>query len=193
MRWLRLLALVLGSGWFIPVSCTVATIAGTPLVAKSDAREVSRRDTLHSLFKVAAEPGEAGRPFRVLGLSEIAPYIPGGTAAGGVRSLSFRLSASSGTLETGSSTFAYRVLEDNGREQLIELVEDYRDGDNTIWSRYRATRSTVQPVSSRMFYFGYMFQAAAFAFFFALLLYFVGRLMRRTLAASPPDEQAAIN
>jgi hypothetical protein len=81
------------------------------------------------------------------------------------------------------SRFEYRVLEDSGSEQLIELVEAYDDGDNTIWSRYRATRNTIAPVSSRMFYFGYMFSAMVYAFIGALVLHGIGRLLRRRFAA----------
>ena len=91
--------------------------------------------------------------------------------------------AASGSMHESGSKFEYRVLEESGSEQLIELVEAYDDGDNTIWSRYRATSNTIAPVSSRMFYFGYMFSAMFYAFVGALVLHVIGRQLRRRLAA----------
>ena len=97
--------------------------------------------------------------------------------------LSFRMSAASGSMHDSHSKFEYRVLEDSASGQLIELVEAYDDGDNTIWSRYRATGNTIAPVSSRMSYFGYMFSAMFYAFVGSLVLHVIGRLLRRRLAA----------
>ena len=62
---------------------------------------------------------------------------------------------------------------------MIE-VED-KDDDRTVWSRYRATSTEVTPLASRMFYFGYMFGALPYAFGAALLLYGIGRFLRRRL------------
>jgi hypothetical protein len=50
---------------------------------------------------------------------------------------------------------------------------------NTIWSRYRATHRDIYPVSSRLFYFGYMFTAVPFAFVSSVLLYAAGRTLKR--------------
>lgn len=181
---LQILATVLGSVWFFPVSCTTGTFVGNQIVAAADARDASKGDKVHSLFKVAAEPGEKGASFRVLHWDEVQPYLAQGGAAAAPAPVSFRMSAASGSMHEWDSKFEYRVLEDSGSEQLIELVEAYDDGDNTIWSRYRATKNTIAPVSSRMFYFGYMFSAMVYAFMGALVLYGIGRLLRRRLAAS---------
>jgi hypothetical protein len=182
-RGLKLLATVLGSVWFFPVSCTTGTFVGNQIVAAADARDASKGDTMHSLFKVVAEPGEKGAAFRVLHWDEVQPYLAQVGARPAPAPLSFRMSAASGAMHERDSRFEYRVLEDSGSEQLIELVEAYDDGDNTIWSRYRATRNTIAPVSSRMFYFGYMFSAMVYAFIGALVLHGIGRLLRRRFAA----------
>jgi hypothetical protein len=179
VRWKQALAVVLGSAWFFPVSCTTATFFGTHMAARLDEREVARGDSVHSQFSVAAEPGEAGRPFRVLARDEI-------DAAKAKAAVTFRMSRPRGAADIEQSKFSYHVLADTGQEQLIELVEEYRDGDNTVWSRYRATSSTVSPVSSRMFHFSYMFAALPFAFGLALVLYFAGLSLRRRIAAPDP-------
>ena len=184
-RGLKLLATILGSVWFFPVSCTTGSFVGNQIVAAADARDVGKGDKVHRLFRVVAEPGEKGASFRVLHWDEIQPYLAQGGARPAPTPLSFRMSAASGSMHESGSKFEYRVLEDSGSEQLIELVEAYDDGDNTIWSRYRATGNSIAPVSSRMFYFGYMFSAMFYAFIGALVLHVIGRLLRRRLAAKP--------
>jgi hypothetical protein len=79
----------------------------------------------------------------------------------------------------GRSSFSFRVLEQTDSVQIIELVEAYHDGDNTIWSRYETTGSAITPISSRMFYFGYMFSAFPYAIGFAVLLPLVGWRIRK--------------
>ena len=168
MRWIQIFLIVVGSNWFFPVSCTTGVIVGPQIVAALDSRDVLKGDQVHSLFKIAAEPGENGQSFRVLS-------YPGKEDNNG----SFRMSGTSASIEKGESAFSYRVIEDTGQEQLIELVETYKDGDNQIWSRYKATKTKITPLSSRMFYFGYMFTAFPFAIVCALFLTFAARIVRR--------------
>ena len=92
---------------------------------------------------------------------------------------SFLMSKSSGHLNSDRSSISYQVIEETVSEQVIEVVETYHDGDNTIWSRYKATRSTITPFSSRMFYFGYVIGVLPYAIGFGLLLYVTGRVFRR--------------
>ncbi len=181
---LRMLAIVLGAQWFFLLSCTTGAVVGTQIVAKLDERDVEQGDTVHSLFKIAAEPGEDGKSFRVLRMDQVQSSLAEGEKASTEAPLRFRMSSPAGAIDFARSTFTYRVLEDSGQAQLIELVERYKDGDNTIWSRYRATNTMVMPVSSRMFYFGYMFTALPYAVGMALLLYGTGRTLQRMSAAS---------
>jgi hypothetical protein len=173
MRWMKILAIVLGAVWFLPVSCIMGVWVGTRIAAKLDEREVVKGDTVHAAFLIVAEPGEKGMPFMALPLNDTGSFKQTG------KSGSFFMSKPSGTIDSKRSEISYQVLTESGPEQLIEVVEQYHDGDNTIWSRYKATRSEVTPVSSRMFYFGYMFQAVPYAFCIALFLFFIGRLLRR--------------
>jgi hypothetical protein len=96
------------------------------------------------------------------------------------------MSKPSGRIDINDYThLSYRVLENQGSAQVIEVEDD--DDDRRIWSRYRATHTDVMPLSSRMFYFGYMFGALPFAFGIALGLYGVGRFLCRRFLKEPPS------
>ena len=172
MRWLKIAAIILGASWFFPVSCITGIVVGTNIIAKMDERHVERGDEVHSLFKVAVVPGIDGRSFNVVSLSELSTLKD---------DVFFRMPKPNGSIDLEGSNFSYQVIEEIGPEQIIEIVEAYHDGDNTIWSRYRATHTSAVPISSSMFYFGYMFGAFPYGFGFALFLYVIGRLLRSRL------------
>jgi len=44
---IRIIAVILGSAWFLPVSCTIGMIAGPGVISKIDAREVEKGEELH--------------------------------------------------------------------------------------------------------------------------------------------------
>lgn len=160
---------MLGSGWFFLVSCTAGLVVGTQIVGMVDARDASAGDTMHSQFSVVIEVTRSDEPFIAVDL--------GDTYSADVPYDYYLLSRSSGSFEARDSDYSFEVLEDTGSGQIIEVVEAYKDGDNTIWSRYEATRSGITPISSRMFYFGYAFAAMPYAFGFAFALYFAGRIL----------------
>jgi len=170
--WLKVSAIVLGASWFFPVSCSTGVIVGIHVIAMMDERNVERGDNVHPLFKVVVEPGSDGRPFNVVSLNEL-PRL---------KEVSFHMSKPNGSIDIDGSNIIYQVIEEVGQEQIIEVVEEYHDGDNTVWSRYRATRTSAVPISSRMFYFGYMFGAFPYGVGFAFFLYITGRLLRRRIA-----------
>ena len=174
MTTVKVLALVLGSAWFFPVSCTTTLYAGIHVIAHMDARDVARGDQVHSIFSIVVEPGDKGAPFRSVPLSEFPRLREIGNA------YSLLMSKPSGRIDVNEYTHvSYRVLENQSSVQVIE-VED-KDDDRTVWSRYRTTATDVTPLASRMFYFGYIFGALPYAFGAALLLYGIGRLLRRRL------------
>ena len=170
MRLINVIIILLGSIWFFPVSCTTGVFMGTQIIAKLDEREASKGEEMHSLFSVIIEPGKNGRLFRPIGLSELTEFE---------NNTSFLMSRPTGSEDYEDSNFSYQVIKDTGQEQVIEVVERYHDGDNTIWSRYKATQTSVMPLSSKMLYFGYMFSAVPYSFGFALFLYAFGRFFRR--------------
>ena len=179
MKWVKVLTLVLGSPWFFPVSCTSTFYAGMHLMSR-----------LHPLpyCLVAVEPGENGKPFQLV-------RVKSGENGKTFRSVSlfdlpeFRRTPGASLLmskpfsridENSYTYLSYRMLEDQGSAQVIE-VED-KDDNRTLWSRYRATSTDITPLASRMpLYFGYMFSALPLAFGTAFLLYGIGRFLRRRL------------
>ena len=175
MKGVNVLALVLGSAWFFPVSCTGTLYAGIQVIAKVDEREVARGDHVHSGFSVVVEPGENGLPFQLIPLSDLHRFTVVGKPS------SLLLSKPSDRLQVSDYRYvAYRVLEQQEGLQVVE-AEDHND-DRTIWSRYRTTGADVVPLASRMFYMGYMVSAMPYALGSAFLLYGVGQWLRRRLA-----------
>jgi hypothetical protein len=157
------------SGWFFLASCTTGIMVGIPLAAKLDARDAASGETMHSQFSAVIESTSGDAPFVAVHLRDI--------ERSGSTSGNYLLSRSSGEFETKDSEYTFEVLEETGAGQIIEVVEAYKDGDNTIWSRYEATSSSLTPISSRMMYFGYGFAAFPYAFGFAFVLYMVGRVI----------------
>jgi hypothetical protein len=176
MKWLKILVLIIGSIWFIPVSCTGLLAAGTQINANLDERDVARGDEIHRYFSVVVDTTGGEQPFRVISLPELQRL----RAAGELHSL--LMSKKSGNINSDNDYHAsYRILESRDKEQVIEVVTG--DDDGEILSRYRAISTDIIPLGSRMFHMGYMYQALPFAFGAALLLYGIGWLMRRKIRA----------
>ena len=175
-RIVRVLAVILGAVWFFPVSCTTAVIVGTPLVSKFNERHMEKGDVPHShLFKVVWQPGEAGAPFGISRLEDI-PRIKKLTPA-----RSFLMEQPTGGGAGGKYTvLSSKVLSSGETEQLIEVR--YADDTYDSWSRYRATRSEVTPVFSKIMDPGFMIMSLPFALGFAAAIYAVGKWLRRRVA-----------
>lgn len=190
MNWTRIAIIVLGSGWFFLVSCTAGLFVGTRIVAQMDARDVSRGDTVHSRFSVVIKSESRDEPFSVVGLYDLTRFEEQSGDSDEPFTDSFLMPEPSGRLDSDISSFSYEVIEETANGQIIEVVETYHDGDNTIWSRYEAAQSSVTAISSRMFYFGYMFAAFPYAIGFGVLLYAIGRYLRsrNKAAASANDD-----
>lgn len=182
---IRILALVLGSALFFPVSCTGSLYVGTRIAAWLDTRDVARGDEVHRSFSVIVEPGVDGQPFRAQRLSELPRLLK---EEGRERPISLLPSKPAGRIANGKhGWFSYRVLEDKGSALVIE-VED-SDGDRMAWSRYQVRRGVkgeggagpgvVVPLESRMFAPDHMVRALPWALGLAFLAYGIGRWLRR--------------
>ncbi|MBK1694415.1 hypothetical protein CKO09_06635 [Chromatium weissei] len=175
MKGLKLFALLLGSAWFFPISCTSTLYVGIHLNAYLDAREVKRGDQLHGGFSVAVVQNNVEAAFQLLPLAELHRFRVVG------ESYNLLLPKPFDRIDTNKyQHIAYRVLEQHDHSQLIE-VEDSND-DRTMWSRYRTDGQAVIPIASRMFDVSYMMNALPFAFGIALLLHGIGLLLRRQIA-----------
>jgi hypothetical protein len=151
-----------------------------------DSRDVSSGDTVHSKFSLVVKSEGSDEPFNVVRLHDLTRYEETRGSSDEPYVRSFLMPKLSGHLDSDTSSFSYEVIEETSDSQVIEVVEAYHDGDNTIWSRYEATRTSVTPISSRMFYFGYMFAALPYAIGIGLLLFVVGRFLRNTSQVSAP-------
>jgi hypothetical protein len=169
---LRFLALVLGTIWFFPVSCTTGILAGTLTLARLDSRDIEKGQQSHPWFFVVARPAEVESPFTVIELKDLPKF------RSSTHHHSFLMPRPSDRIKTNEyKHVSYQVISDRGTEQTIEVK--YSDDDKTIWSRYLATPSDIVPLSSRMSHPGYMFRALPIGVIFALLIYGVGRFLRK--------------
>jgi hypothetical protein len=177
MKLIRFIIVVLGSFLYFPVSCTLGVVGGTLAIAWLDSRDVQKGDPVHSPFSVVAIPQNSQNKsdFLVLPLQKV-EQIKADNAP-----LSFLMPLSNSTKEADDSHYSYKVVEDRGKEQTIEVIQAYKDGDNTIWSKYRATEKGVYPLSSRMFCVGFMFQAIPIGIIFSLCLYACGKILKRRI------------
>ncbi len=171
---IRILAVVLGAVWFLPVSCTTGIFIIYPLVTKSYERHMSKGDAPHSLFTVVWEPGMEKNPFGYARLDVLAP-------AEKSPKRTFLMGQPSGRFEGGRrETVVYKVLSSTATEQLIEVTwsSDTYGGV----SRYRATRTEVKPEFSKVEAPDIMIKALLMAMAVAVALFVVGRLLRRLKA-----------
>jgi hypothetical protein len=165
----------MGAKWFFPISFIAVMIAVVPLFSQFDERHVERGDQPHSLFFIVWQPGEAGAPFGFSRLQDLSRTKVSAPAR------SFIMEQPSGRIEGGKSTVvAYKVLSSGASEQHIEVA--YADDTYSSWSRYRATRSEVTPVFSKVTEPGYMFMAFPVALGFAAAIYVLGAWLRRRVA-----------
>lgn len=185
MKLYRLVGVVLGSLLFLPISCSVGAICGVPIVSWLDSRNVEEGDTVHSLFSAVAEVKNNRERIIVLGLSQIEEVKKSREP------VSFLMSKPNGSFIMDQSEWSYKVLENSGDQQLIEVVQKYLDGDNTIWSRYRAKEHNIFPLKSRMFYFGYLFNAIFIGFGFSIVIYILGKILKRHSEKMPDQKNAS--
>ena len=184
MHIIRIIAVILGSAWFLPVSCTIGMIAGPMVISDIDAREVEKGEELHHFFKVVVGDGTAmGREEFESLIQQIKEDEDHMHVDSPARPNFFLVSKPSGSFETESSILEYQVIEDSGDEQLIELKEVNKDGDNTIWSRYRAQRASITPLSTKMYCVGYMFNSIPYVIGGTLCLFIIGRVLLLTFRA----------
>jgi len=168
---LKLSGVILGSALFFPVSCTTALIAGIQINSLLLARDLSHGDKPYIPFHVlTTAPTGNICPIELFEVDTYIEKTPDG---------SFLLAQSSGDFPGASrdERFSWRVISSKSNEQLVEVC--YYDGDTTFINRYRAMQHSISPVSSRMWYHGYMFASFPFAIGFGLLVYWLGRRLRR--------------
>ncbi len=180
----QVLAVILGAIWFFPVSCTTGMIIAYPLVSQSHERHMEKGDKPHSMFTVVWQPGVGSEPFGYSKLANLAPAEKPAPAR------AFIMTQPSGRIEGGKYTVvAYKVLSSGASEQLIEVA--WTDDTYGSVSRYRATRSGVTAVFSKVTAPEFMFEALLFALGFSAAILAAGRWLRRRVARAKAEHDAA--
>lgn len=181
----RVLIVVLASAWFMPVSCSTASMVLAQVAAADSERAWTPQDR-PSRFRVVAQPGDGNAPFRVLTLADL-PEFKAKQAQH-----SFLMDQDSGRIddEPTHEWVIYRVLARTPAGQEIEV--DHEDGDDQTFTRYRATATDVEPVSMRYgpVSRGIMMGALFNGFILAFLIYVVARILKfllRNRLAPPPS------
>lgn len=173
---LSVLSLIIGAAVFFPVSCTTALVVGTHVLSRLDARDIAWGDEPHLLFFVGVSMADSSKPPTIVSLSKIEAFRQSNPGC------SFLLPAPSGIISIDQHTSArYVITESSFDEQIIEVR--YSDHDKEGFSKYKATRHSIDPLNSRLWHHGYMFSAMPYAFVFASLVLLLGRFMRKRCAA----------
>lgn len=175
MNLFRITALVLGSAYFFPVSCTTSMIAGTHIIRSLDARDVSKGEIPHAqAYLIAALPDASMKAFP---LSEFDDYKSKNPQA------SFLLPKNSGEFSVGDNGKIYFVVTANKPE--AQTIDVTLNDDTGSFFRYEASRNAIKPLHTKLWYHGYMFRAIPYALAFAFALNLVGLSMHRKLKNAP--------
>ena len=197
---LRACALILGSALFFPISCSTALFVGTYIYIESDARNLSKGDKPHSRCYVIASTPETNGALVPISLDYIRPSLYDiselcGEEFTGIDTseYSFLLPNSEGEIREGKWTrYKYHVTLLSPEKQKIEV--QYSDDDVIAIFRYTAEENRIEPLYSKLAAPGYMFGAIPYAWGFAVIVYLVGKLLRRKyrkMETEPEPEQTA--
>lgn len=172
MRPYRIAALVLGSSLFFPVSCTTGLVVGTKIIAKAEARNSLKGDTPHPMAYMVASLPNTAEKIKAFPLSELDRFKALNPQA------SFLLPAESASFAIGThgATVSYVAHPSKPAAQIVEVT--LHDDTGTFF-RYEATEKAITPMYTELWYHGYMFGAVPYALAFAVVLYIVGKIMRR--------------
>ncbi len=167
--WLKRLPVILCSGFFFPISCTLGTAVSLPIIQHFDARDMTKGDTPHLGSFVLAE-SKSG--IQKAGLDKWQNYKEK------YPETKFLLKEDRGTLEPDDySTISYEVIERSENTQIIEAT--LRDDDGHVSVRYKVQGSDIKPLYSQAYYNSYAFLALRNGIMLAFFLYLLGRLLRR--------------
>ena len=188
LRGFTAVAGVLGSALLIPFSAMAAWVVfGADVAMKMDERFVENGDKLHGLATVVYEYKDGDRAFGYGKLSRLDRKDDNSYSGRPDARVSYLMSEKTDELKNGYTKVSYRVIEDRGDEQVVEV--DWADDDYSSWSRYRATESRVEPIRSRMFGFGTFFVGMWYVGLpFALSIFLIGLLMKFCLGRIPVVE-----
>lgn len=167
---------VIGSSWFIPVSCTTGVFSGMRILADMKARDMRQGEALYSNFYVLAKLPNNNEIYQVI-YSELDKFRAKNPKA------TFMLNSKMGEIENELGSWKFSVEESTANTQDIKV---YFKGDNvSSESVYKASGFSVEPLFSKVMTPGHMFSAIPYAIALSVLLFFLGRtlyswLLKRT-------------
>lgn len=167
--------MVLGSGFFFPVSCTTSLVAGTHIIANNEARDSSRGEAPHkSAYLVAVVPGSTKKfeAFPLFDLDEFKSKNP---------QANFLMPTSSGKFSVGTNDATVSFVATPAQRDT-QIVEVTLHDDTGTFFRYEASHNSIKPLYTKLWYHGYMFGAIPYALFIAFALHFIGIGMRRKIS-----------
>ena len=134
---------VLASGWFVPVSCSTATAVLAQVAAADSERAWTPQDKPDPASASSRARARATRRFACL------RWPTCRSSSREQAQDSFLMDQDSGRIDNESQHewVIYRVLSRTPAGQEIEV--DHEDGDDERFSRYRATATDIEPISTR--------------------------------------------
>jgi hypothetical protein len=187
-KFAKLIALLLGSAWFIPVSCTTIGVGIAHLSASrlehSWTNTGERDDRVRRHFHIVALPGADNAAFNALNFLQLEEF----KRSNPTHSFLMREDAGNLRIDTDHTSYRYKILARSSAGQEIEVT--FSDGDNDYISRYRATASEVTPVAWRPGPLdrGVLMPALTSGLVVALALYPLGKLLGWLLRRRFPDD-----
>ena len=168
--WLKRLPLILCSGFFFPVSCTLGTAVSLPIIKHLDKRDITKGDSPHFDFFVLAKVQDNKKIISNVRLRDLDSYReshPG---------INFHLDDKTGVIEANDYTsISYKVLEQSEKGQTIEAT--LTDDDGHVLSRYEVRGNEIAPLYSEGYFKSYSFIALRNGIVLAFILYFAGKLL----------------
>ena len=167
-RTILVLLVVLGSSWFIPVSCTSGTFVGMRLLAKGTARDMTHGEVPHSsgFYVITELPDKKVKP--VL-LTELDRFKRENAEAKNL------LTKDEGTVEEGLEKWEYSVKKEGVEKQ--EITVSYRGDDLSSKSVYSVDKEVISPLYSEIMSIGHMFTAGVFALVLSFGIRFFARVL----------------
>lgn len=167
--WLKRLPVILCSGFFFPLSCTLGTAVSLPVIKHFDTRDMTKGDLPHPDSFVLANSQNS---IQVIRLDDLQHYREVHPQTG------FLLKQSSGMLEPNEyTTISYEVIEQTENTQIIEAK--LRDDDGHISVSYEVKEGDIRALNSQGYFKSYAFLALRNGIILAFFLYLAGRVLRK--------------
>ncbi|NKB36018.1 MAG: hypothetical protein GKR93_02460 [Gammaproteobacteria bacterium] len=161
------LSVILCSGFFFPVSCTIGTAVSLPVIQHFDTRDIAKDDEPHIDSFVLANSQSNTHKVRLKDLHSYKKNHP---------QASFLLKEGTGVVEPDDyTTISYEVIRESENRQTIEVT--LRDDDGHVSVQYEVEGRDIRPLYTRGYFNSYAFLALRNGIILAFFLYLLGRFL----------------